>query len=579
MIVLVPVLAVGAIVWFVVQMRRKHAEVRVDTWVGDQDTAALAVRRGTASAVAVALGRVEARKIAMSVSFAVGIAFSALALFAMGTFDTFDNGDLWGRVVQHLGLVAYPLAGMTLIAANRATLRSRREGTEELFTAAPTTRTTRTAGHLLSVDAGALAAVLLVAAVLFISPFRERTGPLGPQWVAEVLAAVAFVVGAGALGVLLARWLPHGIVAPIALVGILFGTLGFNGVRPFTNPTRYWAPWASPPPDLAPEFVLRPAWPHLLYLAGLIVLVVAVALLRTSHGNVVVATVTVGAVVAASGAWFQSRPVSTRDAARVASQINHPGAHQVCRVRSGIHACAYTEYRDSIAAWTAPAARVRAQLPATVRERRYEIVQRVSASGLRNLDAAVTNRLGASIPRAPYYAWRDDGIEHPGFGGDTSRWAYALWPAQSAVGLPMTTSVGRGLPCYAGGQARSIVALWLAAQAVDRGLGRSMLEPPAKIDAAGESWYSNRSPWALTRWAATWDTDVAAPVAFARPDIAAARELLDRPSAEVRAALHANWELLTDPATRTTVLVDTLGLRRVANAQARTVPPGLKPCP
>ena len=104
----------GLILW---ALRRREI-VRVDAWqtVVPRDQTSV-VAGGSPAGVATALGRVEARCLATSVSFAVGILLSLLAVFALVTGGP-DNEDLIGRVVRHLGLVAYPLAGMTLLAAN-----------------------------------------------------------------------------------------------------------------------------------------------------------------------------------------------------------------------------------------------------------------------------------------------------------------------------------------------------------------------------------------------------------------------------------------------------------------------------
>ena len=217
-------------------------------WRTTASPVAVGVASGSPTGVAAALGRVEARRL-VSVSFVIGMVFSLLALLYSRP-ATRDNGDLIGRVIRHLGLVAYPLAGMTLLAASRETLPSWRAGTEELFTTTPTDTTTPTArpprGHL-----GYCRGVGPHGRGAIVVLLGDGVGPLGSGWVAEALTGVVLVAGAGALGVLLARWLPHGIVAPLVLVAILLATLALNVARPFSNPVRSFAPWASPEPDLA----------------------------------------------------------------------------------------------------------------------------------------------------------------------------------------------------------------------------------------------------------------------------------------------------------------------------------------
>lgn len=570
MIVIVSLLLIAGVLGFVLHFRRRREMVRVDAWQQAVPRDAGVAGRGSQADVAVALGWVEARCLVMSVSFAVGILFSVVALFALAT-GGLDNGELVGRVVRHLGLVAYPLAGMTLLAANRATLRSRREGTEELFTTTPTNTTTRTGAHLLALSTSIVAGSILMAVSLVVIVLRDGSGPLGRGWIAEALAGVALVAGAGALGVFLARWLPHGIVAPFALMAILLATIALNGMRPFANPTRFFAPWASPAPDLAPDFVMRPSWSHLVYLVGLVALVTTLALTRTGRGRPIVSALIAASVVTAGGAWLQHRPISNGSAARIGALIEHPAAHQTCRAQAGVRACAYAGSTAVLDEWMEPALRVRAALPDMSRDREYRIVQRVGEAGVPHLDPKVRSRIDLA-------AWQsDDGVEHPGFAWQDSEFVFALLPAQSAVDLPMSTARGR-VPCYAGNQARAVVALWLAGQAVDRATADWAIDPSAEIDTNGATWHSNRAPWALTRWPATWETDIDAPVIWARSDLAAARQLLLRPRADVLPALHADWAHLTAPSTTTSELVASLSLAPVNTKKAAQVPAGLQPC-
>ncbi len=573
MILLLPLLlliagGLGLVLW---ALRRREI-VRVDAWqaVVPRNTARSVVASGDQFGVAIGLGRVEMRCLVTSVSFAVGILLSLLAVFTLATGGP-DNRELIARVVRHLGLVAYPLAGMTLLAANRATLRSRREGTEELFTTTPTNPTTRTGAHLLAVSAGIGAASILMAASLVVIRLKDGFGPLGHGWIAEALAGVALVAGAAALGVLLARWLPHGIVAPLALVAILLATLALNGVRPFTNPAHAFAPWPSPEPDLASDFVMRASWSHLVYLVGLVALVAVVAIARTGRGRLVIGALAAAIALTGAGSLLQTRSMSDENATRIAALISAPATHQTCRTHAGVRACAYPGYTELLDDWTQPAVRVRAALPDTRRDREYRIVQRVGEAGLPYLDPKVRNRLELA-------AWHsDDGVEHPGFTAQGAKLGFALLPAQWAVDLPLTTAPGR-VPCYAGNQARAVVALWLAGQAVDRETALDAIDPLITVDNNGASWHSKRAPWALIIWADTWEADTDAPVVWARSDLAVARQLLLRPRAEVRTALHADWDHLTAPTTTTSELVAALGLRTVDTAKAARVPAGLDAC-
>jgi hypothetical protein len=517
--------------------------------------------------VAVALGRVEARHLATSVTFIIGLVLTAVSLIV---FWADFGANLTVSYVRSLGLVVYPLAGLTLLAANRAAQRSRRSGTEELFTAAPTSAALRTGGNLLSVSVALVAASVLIVGLLLVVPLSGWVGELGHAWVAEVLTGVVLVAGAGAIGVLLARWLPSVvsvIVALLAVVAIGVATLLLARARPFSNPTRFVGPWANPEQNLGSDFVIRPSWAHLVYLVGVVTLVATVAIARTARGRAVVAAFVAGAVLTAGGWWFQSRPVSDATAARIAARIENPSVHQTCRVRGGVRACAYSGYTGLLDDWIEPAARVRAALPAANSEQDYLITQRVGRDGGKALDPAVLRRLDVDA------YWSDDGVEHPGFVSRDHEFVFALLPAQAAVGLPLrTASLGRS--CHAGNQARAAVALWLAAQAVDRDTAIKWLNPSPERAGDGSDPFAGMG-WGSSVWPKFKKTDLDPPIVWAEPELDAARQLFRRPRAELLATLHADWAHLTDPSTPTSELVAAFGLRPVTPVG---VPPVLEAC-
>ena len=78
-------------------------------------------------------------------------------------------------------------------------------------------RSTRTAGHLLSVLATVPASVLVAAVVLLVG---RTIGFSGTPDLAALAVGPLLVVGGGACGVLVATWLPFPVVAPAAIVVI-----------------------------------------------------------------------------------------------------------------------------------------------------------------------------------------------------------------------------------------------------------------------------------------------------------------------------------------------------------------------
>jgi hypothetical protein len=527
------------------------------------------VTRGSPAAVVAALGRVEARRLATSVTFVIGLVLTGVVLLLLVQDGGFGQ-NLTVSFVRSLGLVVYPLAGLTLLATNRATNRSRRSGTEELFTSTPTNPALRTGGNLFSVSVALVVASVLVIGLLLVVPLWGWAGELGHAWIAEVLTGVVLVAGAGAIGVLLARWLPPTtslVVALLTVVAIGVATLLLERARPFSSPSRFFGPWASPEQNLGSDFVIRPSWSHLLYLVGVVTLFGTLAIARTAHGRGVVAALVAGALLTAGGAWFQSRPVSDEAASRIAARIENPAVHQTCRAESGVRACAYSGYTALFDDWIEPAVRVRAALPAAAREDEYVISQRVGRVGAKDLDPAVVRRLDVDT------YWSDDGVEHPGFTSDDHEFAFALLPAQASVGLPLRTGQF-GQPCHTGNQARAAVALWLAAQALDRETARKWLYGGPGRGQNGEDPYAGIG-WGESLWPNDSRTDIDAPIAWAEPEIDAARQLFGLPRAQVLTALHADWAHLTDPATPTAELVASFGLRPVTPVG---VPRGLAVC-
>jgi hypothetical protein len=153
-----------------------------------------------------ALARIEGRRVICHPVFLAGLALSMLYLI-----DVARSGDLRAFLGEWAFL---PVAGGTLVAANLAALRSRRDGTDELYDALPRPRSTRVAGQLLGLSwtipvSGALIAIAVVVAG---APFRPS--------LAELAAGPAMVVALGAVGILLARVVPSALASPIAVVAI-----------------------------------------------------------------------------------------------------------------------------------------------------------------------------------------------------------------------------------------------------------------------------------------------------------------------------------------------------------------------
>lgn len=123
-----------------------------------------------------------------------------------------------------LGGLAWMLALGGLIAANLGALRSRRERTEELFSSMPVTVSARTSAFAVSawVPASATGTLLFLLALRPGLEFRDGSPAFASVdlWQLPVLVGTLCV-----LGVVLARWIPSPLAAPVIAVGF-FAFLG-----------------------------------------------------------------------------------------------------------------------------------------------------------------------------------------------------------------------------------------------------------------------------------------------------------------------------------------------------------------
>ena len=184
-----------------------------------------------------------------------------------------------------------------LIAANLAALRSRRDRTEELYLSLPMTPARRTVGHLLSAGPAAVAiglALLGLAVWLSVSGHEVEIDH-GRFLTGIDLADLAVYVGVlVALGVVLARWVPHPAAGPVAVIG-LFVLIGPVSSDSNLEPL---VPWVMP--------VGGSGW-HLLYLTGVAVLLGAIAVLKHGMSRIVGLWLGVGIVLSAVAGTVASR--------------------------------------------------------------------------------------------------------------------------------------------------------------------------------------------------------------------------------------------------------------------------------
>lgn len=244
-----------------------------------------------------ALARVEGRRLVQHPLILITLALGALQLVPY-IVQTRESNVSWAFL-----MLTFFLACAALLAENFAVLRSRRSGAEELYGAVPLSARARTAAHVVAL-AWVLGVTTLFLAALTVSvyAFTNKVVDVAESSSLVVLAlglgnGLSLMAGFGALGVMLACWLPRPVVAPLAIVALFFILGSTADASRFTM----LAPLAGFTQAVAdPAFTL--AW-HLVYLIGFAVVFASLALLR--HGRdrrVIVGGFGGLALVAGSGA-------------------------------------------------------------------------------------------------------------------------------------------------------------------------------------------------------------------------------------------------------------------------------------
>lgn len=523
--------------------------------------------------VVVALGAGEARRLLRHGAFVGGLVLVLLLLRA--TSGPSGPAQDWSQLSSYIALALAPLGWLTLLAANASALRPRRSGTEELLDSLPASPTARTAALCLATLVTVPVTLALLAGWVGWASTWETVGAPRPL---EMLVAVPIVAGGGVVGVAVARHLPRPIFGVLAVVAVILIQLNL-GNSP-TARTRWLVFWVDlTPVELRSLEIRHPGW-HLVWLTAWVVVMASVALAR--HGlrrRPVLGALVAALLVAGLAGRVQTRPLSEDRARELASTLTDPEAHQVCESHGSTVHCAYEEFPGVIAEWRPVVESVLGRVPDPRPDLR--VVQRVpTISG--NWDCGdehfldlVDSRIRAHAD--PERVWRVDGDVHPTAGrgeslpcgGTDLGWLFtAVQTGAWSVGLPPTPGPG-DLRCAADGQARSVVALWLGAQAVRDGADRlrsvamaTALDAARRLDFSGgatpefDQW--NTHP----QWGVRWHVD----------DVEAALELLDRPAEEVGAVVATHWDELIDPATPAARVLELV--RGVPGERPTTLPGG-----
>lgn len=535
----------------IVRHRAGGAEAR---WGPPASAPPVLAAGGTPRQVVAALGRVESHELAFSAWFGIGLGFLGVIFLLLAVVYADDNGDTWIQAAGMSPWFAHPLAGMIVVAAHRAATRPGRDGTDELFEACPTEPAARTEALLrtAALPAAVFAGFVVVHGLALHLRSDALHGPVPLHLLPVVLAGPVLAAGAALLGVALGSWVRFGLAPVVAVVGVglaavtlaTAGDPGWNGSSGLST--------LGPQTDSPLLASLLPVWSYLLWIVALAVVVAALALLRFRRDRPVWSVGAAGAAVAVLAAFLATRPVDDGEARRVADLLARPAAHQRCTGagEARVEVCTYGGYgelRDRVAAAVVPVGRA---LPTGAP--RISVVQRYDGT-VSELPHEVAAALGGALPvPAEDEVWI-------GFGAaDDALLGHRLRVAFAALGLPLPSDAedGEG-PLPVSGQARGVVALWLAARGLDLddALGLATVEEPGDPDEnllRGET----TDPF---EHGLAWPT-MCGPVVWSPEDLAAARAVLRLPEDEVGAVVRDGFPRWSDPRTGTDELLVELGV-------------------
>ncbi|MEV0223401.1 ABC transporter permease [Streptomyces sp. NPDC050704] len=408
------------------------------------------------------------------------------------------------------------IAVAMLVCANRAVLRSRRRGTDRHFDVLVMEPWRRTVAHALSVVPFAVAVGLAVAGHFTWQALKP--GAMGHGSFAELVVAPLAVLLLGVLGVLLARLIPSSFAVPLLALGAFVGTMLLaSGLGDPLWLRWMWPVVAENESDPVPsDLIGRPAAWHVLYLVGLTVLLLCLAVLLSGGRARLVMAVAVGsAALTLTGAVAQSAGDSPAlTAARVRASVT-PEKDQTCIRHDRSTYCAFPEWTERTEDWAGAVRRVQSLAGGAAGGTRLTVRQRVEARYGPGTDSSF----------AP--------SRTPGQVTVGTNWGGNRIP-EFAVGVASVLVAGDE---EAGGEvcdARTVVVMWLA-------LGTEP-DPMASLRNVRLDDSVSGSAIALTP---------THPLSMTAQQTDVVREMLERPRYSITAKVKAHWTELTSPKTST----------------------------
>jgi hypothetical protein len=242
------------------------------------------------------LARVDVIRILRHPAMLVGVAWYVLGV-------GFDNGDgsSYDRYTTATASLVFVLGIPAFVAVNMVATSGRRSGVDEWSGAFPVPALHRTVATLLASCAPAVLTLVLAMAYLVLTPGDT----LLPVLWQHVAAQAAALLGAGLLGVAVARLLPWPGLPLLVAVALVTANLWVAGHWPYLGAYTEFVSGTSSA-DALPARVSGSASWHLLYLLALGALAAAGAVLPVARRRYLpfLAGAAAGSVVLVAG-WLQ----------------------------------------------------------------------------------------------------------------------------------------------------------------------------------------------------------------------------------------------------------------------------------
>lgn len=531
--------------------------------------------------VALALGRVEARKLLRHPASIVG----ALLTCAAAILGIWKDVPVLNRYDGFTSEALIPFGCGILIAAHLGTMRARRHRTTELFDSLASSDVTATSGHLVAV---AYAAVFAFAISIAQLTYMKAVGSVTTPRPTVVLLGPALVAFGGSFGVALGRWAPRLFAAPIGLACIVALCTAVT-TNTYAHDREWLSLWVPSEflDGIASETTLRPHGWRLLYVGALALFMAAIAFgqhRRRRPLAIGLAVLTLSGCAYAGG--MQMRPIPRDEQVAFADGFIDDLRDRSCRELASVRYCPMDGYGDWIERWHAPVQGVLAATPASARPESLELVQIPSEADVYDdgRNRVVNNRLrrakrlgllGPAGAIHPSLRWGRNGAD------GKHEIALGLEVAERVTGIDTRFRLTEGdveairrprrfgyrigavrRNCITLEQGRSIVALWLAARATpeaETAFRSAAAQMPYVAERSGvPSRFFSAEQWALDGY--IWDVVGDSHVMWGTRETAYAEQLLERDDADVQAAIAANWDRLTDPGTTSDEAAALLGL-------------------